>query len=136
MQEMVRKNSTFCSGCWFWIYKKCSDIPGRLVEDPDFRCRRCVGNAQAINRRPCVEVQLADGKLDVVDNFVYVGVQVEVVNLLLLKDAALHGEKLENCYLLTCKAISLNIRGQIYNSCVRGRIHQNVGPSDKKIRNI
>ena len=28
---------------------------------------------QAIDGRPCVEVQLADGKLDVVDNFVYLG---------------------------------------------------------------
>ena len=69
----VGKNSIFCSGCSFWVHKKCSSIPGRLVEDPDFRCRRCLGNARAINGRPCVEAQLADGKLDVVDNFVYLG---------------------------------------------------------------
>ena len=55
------------------FHKKCSDIPGRLVEDPDFRCRRCLGNARAIDGRPCVEVQLADRKLDVVNNFVYLG---------------------------------------------------------------
>ena len=48
-------------------------IPGILVEDPDFRCRRCLGNARAIDGRPCVEVQLADGKLDVADNFVCLG---------------------------------------------------------------
>lgn len=36
--------------------QKCSDIPVRPVEDPDFRRRRCFGNAQAINERPCVEV--------------------------------------------------------------------------------
>ena len=59
----VGKNSIFCSACLFWVQKKCSD--------PDFRCRRCLGNAQATDGRPCVEVQLADGKLDVVDNFVY-----------------------------------------------------------------
>ena len=69
----VGKNSIFCSGCLFWVHKKCSDIPHRLVEDPGFRCRRCLGNAQAIDRRPCVKVQLADGKLDVVDNIVYLG---------------------------------------------------------------
>ena len=40
-----------------------SHIPGRLVEDPNFRCRRRFGNARAIDGRPCVEVQLADGKL-------------------------------------------------------------------------
>ena len=60
----VGKNWIFCSGCSFWVHKKCSDIPGRLVEDTDFGCRRCLGNAQAIDERPCVEVHLADGKLD------------------------------------------------------------------------
>ena len=48
----VGKNSIFCSGCSFWVHKKCSDIPGRLVEDPDFRCRRYLGNARAIDGRP------------------------------------------------------------------------------------
>ena len=67
----VKKNSIFCSGSSFWVHKKCSGIPGRLVEDPDFRCRRCLDNARAVDGRPCVEVQLADGKLDVVDKFVY-----------------------------------------------------------------
>ena len=39
---------------------------------------------------------------------------------------------------LTCKAISLNSHCQICSSCVRGRyfIHENVGPSCKKIRNV
>ena len=61
-------------------------------------------------------------------------VDVEVVSLPLLQDAAEHEENLEKIYL--CKAISLNIRGQMYNSCVRGMMlyYQNVGPSDKKKR--
>ena len=67
------KNSIFCSECLLQVHKKGSNIPVRLVEDLDFRCRRCLGNAQAIDGRPCVEVKLADGKLDVFDNFVYLG---------------------------------------------------------------
>ena len=55
----------------FWVQQK-SVIPGTLFEDPDLMCR-CLGNAWAIDKRPCVEVQLANGKLDVVDNFVYLG---------------------------------------------------------------
>ena len=69
----VRKNSIVCSRCSFWVHKKCSDIPGRLVEDPDFRCRRCLGKSKETDERNCVEVQLDDGKLDAVDNFVYLG---------------------------------------------------------------
>ena len=60
------KSSIFCSACLFWVHKKCSDVPGKLVEDPDFRCKRCLGTAQAIDGRLCTEVQL-----DAVDNFVY-----------------------------------------------------------------
>ena len=48
-KEGVGKNSIFRSRCSFWVHKKCSDIPVRLVEDPDFRCRRCLGNTRAID---------------------------------------------------------------------------------------
>ena len=58
-RKAVGKNSIFYSGCSFWVHKKCSDIPRRLVEDPDFRCRRCLGNARAIGKRPCVDVHLS-----------------------------------------------------------------------------
>ena len=50
----VRKNSIFCSRYSLWGRKKCSDTPDRIVKDPDFRCRRCLGNARAIDGRPCV----------------------------------------------------------------------------------
>ena len=75
----------------------CGRIPGRLVKDPDFRCR-CLGNAWAIDEKPCAKVQLAEGKIDVVDNFVYLGNYMKVASLPLLKDAALRGENLENSY--------------------------------------
>ena len=65
-------NSFFCSRCSFRV-PKCSDIPGRLAEGPDLKFRRCLGNAQAIAGRSCVAVHLANGKLDVVENFVYLG---------------------------------------------------------------
>ena len=37
-------------------FTKSALICDRLVEDPDFRCERCLGNALAIDGRPCVEV--------------------------------------------------------------------------------
>ena len=122
-RQGVGKNSIFCSGCSFLVHKKCSDIPGKVVEEPDFSCKRCLGNARAIDRRRCVELQLPHGKLDVVDNLsimVTVFFQVEVVSLPLLKDATAWRKFRKLLPLLTCKAIALNTRGQIYNSCVRG----------------
>ena len=118
------KKSVFCNGCSFWVHKKCSDIPGRLIEDPDFRCRRRLGNARAIDGRPCVEFQLGDDKLDVVDNFVYLDDCIcsgEGCELATIKRCcSVWGKFRELLPLLTCKAISLNTRGQMYKSCVRG----------------
>ena len=98
----VGKNSIFCSGCSFWVHKKCSDIPGRLVEDPDFRCRRCLGSARLIDGRPFVEVQLADRKLDVVDKFVYLGDCIwpgRGCEFATIKRCRSEWENLENSYL-------------------------------------
>ena len=97
---------------------------GRLVEDLDFRCRGCLGNARASDGRSCVEVQLAEGKFDVVDNFVYLGDCIcpgrgcELATI--TRCCSAWGKLKELLPLLTCKAIYLNTSGQIYNSLVRG----------------
>ena len=117
------ENSIFCTGCSFWVHKKSSDIPGRLVENPDFRCRRRLGNVRAIDWRLCVEVQFADEKLNVVNNFVYLGDRVcpdggcELVTIKRCRSACKKFR--EFLSLLTCKAISLSTRVQMYNSCQR-----------------
>ena len=123
----VGKKLIFCRECSFWIHEKCSDIPGRLVEDGDFRCRRCLGNARAIDGRHCVKVQLADGKVDVVDNFFCLGDCIcpgGGCELAITKRFCSAWGKLLNCeellLLLTCKAISLNASSQMYNTCVKG----------------
>ena len=116
----------FHSVCLFWVYKKWFDIPARLVEDPDSWCWRHLGNAPAIDGKPCVEVQLADGKLDVVDNFVYLGDCIcpgggcELASIKRYCSAL--GKFREPLPLLTCKAISLYTCGQMYSSCIRRKM--------------
>ena len=103
----VRKDSIFCSGCLFWIYK-CSDIPGRLVEDPD------LGNwwktlcwsptywwKAWCSWKFCLSWWL---------------------HLSRWRSWAFHsawGKFRELLPFFNCKAISLNARGQIYKGCVR-----------------
>ena len=82
-------------------FTKCSSIPGRLVEDPDSRCRRCLGNVRTTDARTCVEVQLGDEKLDVVDNFVYLGGCIcpgGCSELPTIKRCRSDGENLKNSY--------------------------------------
>ena len=123
-------------------FTKCYSISGRLVEDPDFRCRRCLGNVRTTDGRPCVEVQLGDEKLDVVDNFVHLGKCVcpgGCCELATIKRCRSDGENLENSYpwLLVKHFLETHVVKCI-TAVSEGRcfIHQNVVPSDKKTRNI
>ena len=71
-EKVLRRTQSPVADVRFGFTKMCSEIPGKLVEDPDFRCRY-LGNTRVIDGRHYVEVQLAYGKLDVLDNFVYLG---------------------------------------------------------------
>ena len=71
-EKVLRRTQSPVADVRSGFTKMCSEIPGKLVEDPDFRCRY-LGNTRVIDGRHYVEVQLAYGKLDVLDNFVYLG---------------------------------------------------------------
>ena len=68
-------NAIFCGGCkrWVLLHKKCSGIKGSLRPDPEFRCARCLGTAQAIDEREVSEVEVGNKKLEVVPEFCYLG---------------------------------------------------------------
>ena len=67
----VGSNSIFCSGCKYWVHKKCSWLK-RLTKDPDYRCTQCQGTAHPSDGRPQREVQVGL-KLEVVASFCYLG---------------------------------------------------------------
>ena len=71
-EKVLRRTQSPVADVRFGFTKMCSEIPGKLVEDPDFRCRY-LGNTRVIDGRHYVEVQLAYGKLDVLDNFANLG---------------------------------------------------------------
>ncbi len=45
----VIANSIYSAGYDHWVHKRCSDIRGRLVADPNFICSRCLGSARPID---------------------------------------------------------------------------------------
>ena len=67
----VGSNSIKCYGCIHWVHKKCSGLK-RVKEDLNFRCSRCQGNAQSIDR-PQKDVQARSDKLEVEASFCYLG---------------------------------------------------------------
>jgi len=73
-RQGVGVNSIFCWSCNHWIHHRpCSGIRGRLKEDPNFKCSRCLGTARPIDARPVTEFAIGEQKIDVVDCFCYLG---------------------------------------------------------------
>ena len=68
----VGSNSIFCSGCKRWVHKKCSGLK-KLVEDPNFKCARCLGHARPVDGRQQKSVQVGEDELEVVAWFCYLG---------------------------------------------------------------
>ena len=119
----VGVNSIWCDGCCSWIHKKCSGIKGRLVENPAYRCSRCLGGARDIDGRPREHVMIDEHKLEVVESFCYLGDQQCPGGT--CEPCTIHRCKVawskfrELLPLLTNKSISLTNRGVVYRSCVR-----------------
>ena len=51
-----------------WVHKKCSEIKGRLVDTPDFKCHRCLGLAYPVDGWPVEHATLWNQKLDIVES--------------------------------------------------------------------
>ena len=119
----VGVNSIFCQGCQHWTHKKCSGISGRLIDDPDFRCKRCQGIARPIDARPCTEVHIGGEPVEVVDGFCYLGDALSAgggcERAIIARTRSAWGKFKELLPLLTSRSISLNRRGKLYESCVR-----------------
>ena len=116
-------NAIFCGGCKRWVHKKCSGIKGPLRPDPEFRCARCLGTAQAIDEREVSEVEVGNEKLEVVPEFCYLGDMLsagggcELAAITRCKCA--WGKFRQLLPLLTNRHLPLLTRGKVYSSCVR-----------------
>ena len=98
---------------------KCSGIKGSLAKVVNFKCKGCCGEITYV---PTVEkVNLANCELQVVDKFCYLGDMI---------DASGGAESIcrlqcgwkkfrDLLPLLTTKAVPLNVRGELYKTCVR-----------------
>ena len=68
------RNSIQYGGCRTWIHKKCSEVKGKLKEDPGYRCAKCVKGGCALGGVDEQEVVLEDGSsLECVNRFCYMG---------------------------------------------------------------
>lgn len=122
----VGSNSIFCEGCQFWVHNKCSGIKAKLKADPSYRCKRCLNLCRTVDGRPTDHVMLDDVKIDVVESFRYLGDEIspgggsELTTI--ARSRAAWSKFRELLPLLTSRSISLERRGELYDSCVRGAL--------------
>ena len=116
-------NSIFCEGCSHWVHHGCSEIPGRLVEDPSFLCARCRGTARPIDARPATEFAVGGESVDVVDSFCYLGDTIcaggGCSRAITTRVRCAWGKFRQLLPLLSSKSISWHRKGQLFGACVR-----------------
>ena len=116
-------NSILCSACSHWVHHGCSDVKGRLVEDPNFKCRRCLGKARPIDARSAVKFKSGDHDLDIVNEFCYLGDTISAgggcERAIVTRVRCAWSKFRELLPLLTSRSISLKRRGHLFSSCVR-----------------
>ena len=67
----VGRNSILCSKCKKWIHRKCSNIKGRLKQDPHYICPVCADErVKIVEDKLQIKVK-ADVMPDSVENFCY-----------------------------------------------------------------
>ena len=119
----VGVNSIFCGGCLHWIHRKCSEICGRLVEDPEYRCARCRGTARPIDGRPATQFTVGEESLEVVDSFCYLGDTVcaggGCSRAITTRARCAWGKFRELLPLLVSASVSWFRKGQLFSACVR-----------------
>ena len=98
-------------------------MKGRLVEDPVYKCRRCLGKARPIDARSAVKFKVNDHELDIVNEFCYLGDTVSAgggcERAIVTRVRCAWSKFRELQPLLTSRSIFLKRRGHLFSSCVR-----------------
>ena len=117
----VGRNSIFCNYCQKWVHQKCTDIK-LLKEDPNFKCKRCVGDIVSYKDDE-KEILIGNDSLEVVNSFCYLGDVIDQVGGCAGATTARIRSAWKSFHellpVLTTRSISLRKRGEIFQSCVR-----------------
>ncbi|XP_057312797.1 uncharacterized protein LOC130654265 [Hydractinia symbiolongicarpus] len=118
----VGSNSIFCQTCKHWVHKKCSSISGRLRADIQFVCKRCKGEIIENEVFPAL-MMYNSGSLEIVKNFCYLGDMLGseggVGRSVTCRIGSAWKKFRELLPLLTSRVLSIEVKGRLYEACVR-----------------
>ncbi|XP_057298477.1 uncharacterized protein LOC130629336 [Hydractinia symbiolongicarpus] len=118
----VGSNSIFFQTCKHWVHKKCSSISGRLRADIQFVCKRCKGEIIENEVFPAL-MMYNSGSLKIVENFCYLGdilgSEGGVGRSVTCRIGSAWKKFGELLPLLTSRVLSIEVKGRLYEACVR-----------------
>ena len=139
----VGNNSIQCSRCKLWVHKWCSSLKGRLVQNTQYTCPRCLGNAHHIDGRPTTQVDINGSLLEVIPTFPYLGDTLNAGggcdSAIAGRCCAAWGKFRKLLLLLTSRHISPKSRGQVYSSCIRSAMlhgSETWGPNASELQRL
>ena len=123
----VDRNSIQCGGCKKWIHRKCSEVKGKLKENPGYRCAKCVSGGCAEGDAEEQEVMLEwCSSLECVNRFCYLGDMLGAAGgcgeASRTRVQGALGQFKDFAELLTRRGIPLKQKGRVYRSCVQSVI--------------
>ena len=118
----VGNNSIKCNFCSFWVHKCCTNIKGPLKPAPNFKCKKCsdeVSNATV----PDIEPVIINGEeIEKVSSFCYlgdfIGQRGGCFDATTARIRSAWNKFRDLLPVLTCRGLSLMVRGYAYNACV------------------
>ncbi|XP_057306970.1 uncharacterized protein LOC130645111 [Hydractinia symbiolongicarpus] len=121
-RKRVGSNSFFCQTCKHWVHKKCSSISGRLRADIQFACKCC--KAEIIENKVFpASMMYNSGSLEIVENFCYLGDMLDseggVGRSVTCRIGSAWKKFRELLPLLTSRVLSIEVKGRLYEACVR-----------------
>ena len=106
-----------CPACKCWVHAKCSGLKGQLAKATNFVCSQC---GAVVDEE---KVMLAGSNLEVVDKYCYLGGMLDSgggAESSTVTRVRSGWEKFRGLLpVLTTKAISLKVKGELYAACVR-----------------
>ncbi|XP_057298413.1 uncharacterized protein LOC130629284 [Hydractinia symbiolongicarpus] len=121
-RKEVGSNSIFCQTCKHWVHKKCSSISGRLRADIQFVCKRCKGEIIENEVFPALMIYNS-GSLEIVENFCYLGDMLGseggIGRSVTCRIGSAWKKFRELLPLLTSRVLSIEVKGRLYEACVR-----------------
>ena len=119
----VSSNSILCPSCKCWVHKRCSGVKGPLSKVVGFICSKCRNGPSVQDQQTPTHITMAGDNLEVTKRFCYLGDMLDAgggsQSSAITRTQCGWKKFRELLPLLTSKATTRKLKGQLYKACVQ-----------------